>query len=166
MFSRVLAFGTVAAVIAAGSADLTACGDKYLRPGRSARLNNYASLYPSSIVIVRPPKATPKGLDEFQKMLKQAGHTSRVVASDGLLDALAGVAADLVIADYHQAISVERLLDASGARPGVLPVLSKPTASLVAAARSHFPAVIREGMDAREALEEIDKLMKSRQTVP
>jgi hypothetical protein len=166
MFSRILTLGTMAAMIVAASADLTACGDKFLRPGRSARFNNFQSLYPSSILIVRPPNATAKGLATFQTLLKNAGHTSRVVTGDALLAAVATGAADLVIAEYGQAIEVERSLQNAGARQGVLPVLSKPTATLVAAARSHFPAVIRQGMEPREALGEIDKLLRSRQAVP
>jgi hypothetical protein len=162
MFSRFLTLGT-AAVVLAGSADLTACGDKFLRPGRSNRIKNYASLYPSSIVIVRPPQATPKGLKAFQNMLKQAGHSSLVVTNDGLLDAIAGGGVDLVIAEYDQAIAVERSLQSAGARQGVLPVLSKPTEALIATARGHFPVVLRTGMQERAALEEIDKLLRTRQ---
>ena len=76
MLGRRLFVGTLAAMMVAGSVDLTACGDKFFRPGKSARLKHYASIYPASILIVRPANANAKGLTDLQRLLKQGGHTA------------------------------------------------------------------------------------------
>ena len=162
MLGRRLAVGIIAGVMLAGGADLSACGDKFFRPGKSARMKNYASLYPASILIVKGPNANAEGLSSFQRMLKQAGHTSRVVSGDGLLQAVTGGTHDLVLANYDVAPSIERSLQTVPVRPDVVPVVSKPTKAVVAEAREHFAAVIVEKMDFVDALREIDKLMKAR----
>jgi len=165
MLGRLLAVGIVGGIVVAGSADLSACGDKFFRPGKSARMKNYASIYRASILIVKGPNASAKGLTAFQKLLKQAGHTSRVVSGDGLLGEVIAGTHDLVFANYDVARSIERSLQTVPVRPDVVPVISKPTQDVVAEARVHFAAVIVEKMDPVDALEEIDKLMKSRRAL-
>ena len=54
------------AMFAAGSVDLGACGDKFLRVGRSARFRRYAAVYPASILIYKPVDATPAGMKEIK----------------------------------------------------------------------------------------------------
>ena len=64
----------VVAAFASASADLCACGDKFLRIGRSARFRGYAAVHPSSILIYKPANSTPAGIKEFEALLKRAGH--------------------------------------------------------------------------------------------
>jgi hypothetical protein len=165
MLRFLLAAGIVAGVMVAGGADLSACGDKYFRPGKSSRMKNYASIYPASILIVKGPNASEEGLSSFQRMLKQAGHTSRVVSGEGLLVAVAGGTHDLVFANYDVAASIERSLQTVAGHPDVVPVISKPTNAVVAEARGHFAAVIVAKMDFVDALQEIDRLMKTRRAL-
>jgi len=42
------------------SADLSACGDKFLRVGRSARFKGYAAVHPASILIYKSLTSTPE----------------------------------------------------------------------------------------------------------
>ena len=92
------------AIFAASSVDLGACGDKFLRVGRSARFRRYAAVYPASVLIYTPGNATPAGIREFEALLKRAGHRPVVVDSGTSIPrALAAAPYDLVIADYADA---------------------------------------------------------------
>src|SRR5262245_43593859 len=100
MICRLFVLG-VAAMVTVVSADLTACGDKFLRVGRSARFRNYAAVHPSSILIYKPVNSTPKGIKEFEVILKRAGHRPFAVEHGvSVGQALAAGMFDLVIADY------------------------------------------------------------------
>ena len=80
MLRRSIATGIVAlGLLSASGADLSACGDKFLRAGRSARQKNYAAAYPASILILKSATSTPEGLEYWRKILKQAGHATPVV---------------------------------------------------------------------------------------
>ena len=65
MRRRVFIAGLIAAT-AAGSIDLGACGDKFLRVGRSARFRRYAAVHPAAILIYSPRNATREGIDELK----------------------------------------------------------------------------------------------------
>jgi hypothetical protein len=165
MLRPFLVASIVASALLAGSvADLTACGDKFLRAGRSARQRNYAAAYPASILIFKSTYSTPAGLADWQKMLKRAGHDSLVVADGAdLAKALAGERYDVVIADYGDVQVVGRVLSQAGTTPGVLPVLRKSSKAVKADARRQFTFLIEAGeMTDVEALKEIDRLMQLR----
>ena len=164
MRRRVLALGTLAAVMVFAHVDLTACGDKFLRPGRSARMRSYAAVHPASIVILKPATAKAADLKAFQGILKQAGHTSVVVDSRaGLLEAVSDGTHDLVFAAYAEAFTVEASLESVPSRPNVLPLLYKASDAAIAEARQHFHALIETSkMDRYQALNEIERLMKVR----
>ena len=78
MWRRALLSGLLITT-AAGSIDLGACGDKFLRAGRSGRLKHYAAMYPASIVLYQSATAKPAVVKQWQTMLKQAGHKPVVV---------------------------------------------------------------------------------------
>lgn len=164
MLRRLFAIGTIAAVVVFAYADLSACGDKFLRPGRSARMRSYAAVHPASIVILRPAAAKASDLKAFQGILKQAGHTSVVVDnSAGLLEAVADGSRDLVFAAYADAFTVEASLASVPSKPNVMPLLYKANDSTIAEARQHFHALIETSkMDRYQALDEIERLMKAR----
>jgi hypothetical protein len=164
MTRRLFAFGVIATLVVVGYADLSACGDKFLRPGRSARIRGYAAVHPASIVILRPPSAKPADLKSFQRILKQAGHTSLVVdRRDELLQTVADGTRDLVFAAYAEAQTIEASLASVPSRPHVVPLLYKASDATIAEARQHFHALIETSkMDRYQALEEIERLMKTR----
>jgi DNA-binding NtrC family response regulator len=152
------------ATLAVASVDLGACGDKFLRVGRSARFRRYAAVHPAAILIVKPVHATAAGIEELKAMLKQAGH--RPVAVDNATE-IAGVLAaapyDLVIADYADASQIGNDLPSASSRPAILPILYKPTKAVEIEAEKHYAFLIKpHAMTRYDALAEIDRLMQSK----
>lgn len=164
MFRRAMVAGLAGLVVVTTALDAGACGDKFLRPGRSSRQARYAAAYPASILLVKSSRSTSSGLKDWQKMLKKAGHTSLVVdGRPGVSKALAGQSYDLVIADYRDLAGLDAALPTTAARPGVLPVLSKTTQALEAQARAEYHSVINpSAMSPFQALQEIDRAMAFR----
>lgn len=142
--------------------ELNACGDKFLRAGRSVRGRRYAALHPSSILIYRPAGSTEKGIRDFEKLLRGAGHTPRVLPREGdFAQALAAAKYDLLIADYGDAGTIGNALGSVPARPTVLPLVLRKAAE--GEARRDFPCLIRPyAMTEHEALAEIDRVMDRR----
>ncbi len=160
---RALIIGAIAAAIA-GSVDLDACGDKFLRLGRSARFRRYAAAHPAAILIYKPAGSTHAGIEELKAILKRAGH--RAVAVDrgtNLSAALAAMPYDLVIADYADADRIKNDLQSAASRPELLPILYKPTKAVAAEAEKRYSCLIKpELMSKYDALAEIDRLMESK----
>src|SRR5438105_3325503 len=101
MLRHLMVIAVVATAFASGSADLSACGDKFLRIGRSARFLGYAAVHPSSILVYTPTNSTPAGIKEFDALLKRAGHKSLTVENGARLSQIFAAAKyDVVIADY------------------------------------------------------------------
>lgn len=167
MLRRSFIIGSVACVCAAFSADLNACGDKFLRAGRSVRSRQFASLHPSSILIYRPAGSTVKGIADFEKLLKRAGHTPRVLQREAdFVHALSAAKYDLLIADYADVYTISKALDFVP-RPIILPIVLSKAAE--GDARRDFLCLIRPyAMTQHEALAEIDRAMAARlkDTVP
>src|SRR5215510_9988152 len=91
------------AVVVLATAQLDACGDKFLRPGRSSRMRSYAAMYRASILLYPSAKADPSVASAWEKMLKHAGHKSQVVKNGDLEGTLASGKYDLIITDYRDA---------------------------------------------------------------
>jgi CheY-like chemotaxis protein len=163
MLRRLLVAGVVATV-ALTPIDLGACGDKFLRPGRSGRWQNYAALHPAAILLYQSATAKPEVLKAWQAMLKKAGHKSQVVQSgDDFTRAVAAGQYDVVIADYSDAAKLNALLQAVPSKPGMLPFLNKPSQALVDEVKRHYQQLLSAKMDQHETLVTIDSLMERRQ---
>lgn len=162
---RIFVIGLVSA-LAVASVDLGACGDKFLRVGRSARFRRYAAVHPAAILIIKPVHATRAGIDELKDMLKQAGH--RPLAVDNPADvtrALASAQYDLIIADYADTGAIRKELQSAASEAAILPILYKPTKAVEAEADSQYAWMIKpHAMTKYDALAEIDHLMDSRQS--
>jgi hypothetical protein len=158
---RTFLIGLIATITAA-SVDLGACGDKFLRVGRSARFRRYAAVHPAAILIVKPVHATRAGIEELKALLQQAGH--RPVAVDtrtNVATALATAPYDLVIADYADAAQIRNDLETASSKPAILPILYKPTKAVEAEADSRYVCLIKpHAMTKYDALAEIDRLMQ------
>jgi hypothetical protein len=150
------------ATVAASSVDLGACGDKFLRVGRSSRFRRYAAAYPASILIYKPVNATPAGIREFEAVLKRAGHrTVAVDSGTNIPRALAATQYDLIIADYIDANQIRNVLQSASSRPELLPILYKPTKTVEAEAQKQYACLIKpHTMTKYDALAEIDRLME------
>lgn len=162
MLRRMLAVGVLTTVFLP-AIELSACGDKFLRPGRSGRWQTYAAMHPAAILLYQSPTATPEVIKAWQAMLKKAGHRSEVVrAGDDFTRAVAAAQYDVVIADYSEADRLNVLLQAVPSKPGVLPFLNKPSPELVASAKRDYQQLLSAKMDQHETLVTIDSLMDLR----
>src|SRR5512132_4295987 len=126
MRRRLFMFG-LGAMTLNGWSDLDACGDKFLRVGRSGRFSRYAAVHPAAILIYSPVNSTRAGIDELKAMLKRAGH--KAVALDRAASVSAALAAslyDVVIADYLDAERLEGELRSAASQAALLPILLKP----------------------------------------
>jgi len=151
------------AVVASQIADLDACGDKFLRAGRSARMSKYAAMYRATILLYPSPTARPQVVSQWQKMLKDAGHDPHVVARSVDLSAVvASRQYDLVITDYGSAARVRSEVTAAASKAGVLPVLGDSSQTTTTRAEAEFEHVINTNMTQRETLAEIDHVMEVR----
>ena len=164
MAPRILWVGILLVTVAIGGVEPNACGDKFLRMGRSARLRGYAAIHPASILIYAPARATTSSTRQFETLLKRAGHTPHVVPhGTNLSDAIATTSYDVVIAAFADTSALERLLESLSSRPDVLPILYKPTPEVSAAAAATYHCRLEpERMTKHEALAEIDHLMERR----
>jgi hypothetical protein len=156
--------GVVAATLASGSADLSACGDKFLRAGRSARFRGYAAVHPSSILIYSPANSKPEGIKQFQAILRRAGHKPFAVENGARLsEAFAAASYDVVIADYHDVGMIKEQLRAVPSEAAILPILYKPSKALSAEAEKEYQCIIKpHAMNKYEAVAEIDRLIELR----
>ena len=163
MLRRLLATLSIAAVAASASVDLNACGDKFVRAGRSQRTRGYASIHPASILIYKP-QATAKGLKIFESLLKKAGHKPTALKdSQALAQTLASGKYDLVITDYQDIPVVRSGFTAASGQPRVLPILEQPTKALSDEVAKQYHCVIKIGqMTQYDALDQIDHLMEMR----
>ena len=151
------------------SADAEACGDKFLRVGRSARGRRYAALHPSSILFVTPAGSTTKGVAEFETMLKQAGHHSRAVSRNiDLAQLLTTDAYDVLIADYRDIAKIRGDVQPLPRRPLLLPILVDASKAVELEAKDGFACLIRPRvMTKHDALAEIDRAIDlARKTTP
>ncbi|HET7696656.1 MAG TPA: hypothetical protein VFK57_13160 [Vicinamibacterales bacterium] len=151
----------IAGLMVWAAADALACGDKFLRVGRSPRFRAYASVHPSAI-LVYAPRWTPRGIAEFEQMLKRAGHKPMTVTTAGAMTRAFGAGRyDVVITGYADSLTVRKEIDVLPSRPALMPVLYKPAKAVAAEASAAYACVLRpDRMSPFEALEEIDRLIE------
>jgi len=161
---RILAAVAIASCVAAATADLDACGDKFLRVGRSARFHRYAAAHPAAILIYAPADSTPSGIKEFEAILKRAGHRPLALPHGAdVSQALAAAPYDVVIADYGDSGKVRVSLRNVESQAGLLPILYKPSKAVADEAEREFTCLIKpHAMTKYDALAEIDRLMELR----
>ena len=149
--------------MASAFTDVLACGDKFLRVGRSSRFRAYASMHPSSI-LVYAPRWERHGIDDFQRMLKRAGHSPVVVTTPPAKGhAVVTRKYEVVIATYADSGAVKKELEALPSRPGLLPIVYKTTKAVAAEAAAAYPCLLKpDKMTPFQALEEIDRLIDLR----
>src|SRR5579864_8744015 len=134
----------IISVLWCASVDLGACGDKFLRVGRSARFRRYAAVHPAAILIYKPAHATRAGIEELKALLVQAGHRPEAIDSGAnIASALAAARYDLVIADYTDAVQIRSALGTASSKPDILPILYKPTKAVEAEAEKQYACLIK-----------------------
>lgn len=136
-----------------------ACGDKSLRIGRGIRFRRTS--HPAAVLIYIP--SNEKRATQLHSMLKRVGHKSFAVqGADGVSEALKSGKYDLVFADVSEAPSLEKQIQASASRPGLIPVVSNGTKAEVAAAKVHYRYLVKNPHSADDYLEAIDQALRSR----
>ena len=165
-------FATLACVLATAltfvSVDLHACGDKFMRVGRSARLQRYASIHRASILVYQPVKPDAKRKREFEDILTKAGHTVTFVPhGTDLAQATAAYKYDLIVAMLADAPTVAEQLRFLPAHPDIVPSVEAPTdkaakALDVEAQKTYHSVLAPYRMNKYEALEELDHAMATR----
>ena len=160
---RMIGIGLIA-IATTGAVDLGACGDKFLRVGRSARFRRYAAVRPAAILIYKPVNSTPAGIDELTSLLKRAGHQPLAVdRGTNVSLALASAQYDLIIADYADADLVKSHLQMAAIKPEFLPILLNASKAVEAEAEKQYACLIKpDKMTKYDALAEIDRLMQLR----
>ena len=146
------------------STDLSACGDKFLRIGRSARFRRYAAVHPAGILIYRPLNSTRAGIDELKGLLKRAGHKPVVLDRTASVSAaLTAFPYDVIIADYIDADRLKVELRSAASRASLLPILNQPSKEIENSATQQYAFLIKpHAMTKYDALAEVDRLMDSR----
>lgn len=146
------------------SVDLGACGDKFLRIGRSARFRRYAAVHPAGILIYRPVNSTRAGIDELKALLKRAGHKPVVLDRTASVSAaLTASPYDVVVADYQDAERLKADLQSAASHPALLPILNNQSTTVESEAMRQYAYLIKpHTMTKYDALAEIDRLMEAR----
>lgn len=164
MFRRLVLAGVSTGLFALVCTDLSACGDKFMRVGRSPTGRHYAALHPSSILIYRPAGSTPKGIADFESLLKKAGHAPRVLQrGEDVAPVLATANYSLLIAEYSDVDTIRKELDTVSAKPGILPILLESNKTVETQLKQDFHCVIRpRAMSDHDALVEIDHALDIR----
>ena len=156
--------GGLLAMTLGRSIDVSACGDKFLRVGRSARFRRYAAVHPAGILIYRPVNSTRAGIDQLKALLKRAGHKPVVLDRTASVSAaLTASPYDVVIADYVDADRLKVDLQSAASKAALLPILNQPSKDIESAATRQYPFLIKpHAMTKHDALAEVDRLMESR----
>jgi hypothetical protein len=164
IFRRLVVAGVAAGLLALAYADVSACGDKFMRPGRSVSNRRYAALHPSSILIYRAARSNSAGIATFEEMLKRAGHATHVLEHGAdVAPILATGKYSLVIAEYSDVDALKRTIDLAPARPGILPVLFDSNKTVEAQLKKDFHCLLTpRAMDDNQALAEIDHALDMR----
>jgi hypothetical protein len=163
MLRRVFVVVVALVTVASASSGVLACGDKFLRMGRSPRFRGYASVHPSSILIYAP-RWTRHGISDFEEILKRGGHKPLTVTTEtAMSQAFADGKYAVVITSYPDTGAVKKQLELLPSGPPLLPLLYKQSKAEVAEASAAYPCLLRpEKMTPFQALEEIDRLLDLR----
>jgi hypothetical protein len=153
------------AVVLALPADLPACGDKFLVPGRGARFRNRVVDRESATVLLyaRPGSALARALGTLsvEARLRAAGYRPTVARSrEELESALRGGGWDVVVVDLADASDVGWLQTAPA--PLVLPVVQEVPKAVVDDAKRRYSLVLRSPRRYQTFLEALDKLISAR----
>jgi hypothetical protein len=163
MAKSVLPFALAAGCLLLGVPQSDACGDKFIRMGRTLRIARSAR--PASILIyMNPASAVPAAAKDLRlsASLLQAGHRITTVVRQNELEAeLKSGAYDIVVGDAAAATLVQQI-GAGKTKPRFLPLLHKATKQQLAAAEKEFRCFIAAPGRAYAAVAEIEHVMEQR----
>lgn len=148
------------------SADLLACGNKFLVPSRGTRFGKVAVARQEAAILVyaNPESTVAKAMGDVpvEMVLLQAGYLpTRVSDPEELDQALRQGGWDLVLADLDDSATLRWQLEGNDA-PTVVPVLYEPTKSAMAQARKDYGRAIKAPLKSQRFLETIDDAVAMR----
>jgi hypothetical protein len=143
-----------------GSADVFACGNKFLVASRGTRFGKVAVAREEAAILVyaKPDSAIPHAVADVpvETVLVNAGYQPTVVADpEEFSQALRRGGWDLVLADLRDTATVEVQLGDEA--PTIVPVLYEPTKSDYKLAKQEYDNVIKAPMKSQRFLESIDE---------
>ena len=141
------------------SADLFACGNKFLVASRGTRFGKVAvARQEASILVYANPDSTmPQSMAEVpvEMVLLQAGYLPTIVADPAEFNqALNQGGWDLVLADLNDSAAVR--IQMGDEAPMVVPVLYEPTKSDFQQAKKDYDSVIKAPLKSQRFLESVD----------
>jgi hypothetical protein len=164
MFTRAVIAGCLCLAVLA-PADVVACGDKFLVPGRSMRFAPLVNRESARILLYATPGsalgATLASLS-VELTLRKAGYRPTSVSSATDFEAaLSAGGWDVIVVDLADGpLMVSRF--PSPAAPTVLPVAYSPARDTLEDAKKHYPQVLKSPKKHQAFLEAIDKAIVAR----
>jgi hypothetical protein len=142
------------------SADVFACGNKFLVASRGTRFGKVAVARQEASILVyaNPDSAVPQAVPNVpvETVLVNAGYQPTVVADpEEFNQALSQGGWDLVLADLKDSATVQ--IQMGDEAPMVVPVLYEPTKSDYQQAKQEYDSVIKAPMKSQRFLESIDE---------
>lgn len=149
------------------SADLFACGDKFLVVSRGTRFQRPSSARSAADILIYATSAStlPKSLARIQQddALRKAGYRPVIVENTSELDqALTMGTWSLLIVDLSEARTIRDHVRGASA-PMLLPVALSPTGTEIAEAKKDFQRVVKGPIKSQAFLMEIDDALALRQ---
>jgi hypothetical protein len=164
MKTRIGLIGLVAAAGLWMSADLLACGDKFLVVGRGTRYQRPKNARAASILIYANPSAgLPAALKRLplESVLKHEGHRSTTVETPEQLSAiLTSGRFDVVLASSTDVPAIEKLLGGGPDAPVVLAVCDKANGQEPKEMDRSVSCALKAPTKAASLLEAIDKAVE------
>ena len=145
---------------AGASADLLACGNKFLVASRGTRFGKVAVARQEAAILVyaNPDSSMPQAIGDVpvEMILLQAGYLPTTVSDTAALDeALSQGGWDLVLADLDDSTALSVRLSDDNA-PMIVPVLYQPTRTDMAQAKKDYESVLKAPFKSQRFLETID----------
>lgn len=139
--------------ISLNTVHLDACGDKFLRVGRSMKVRRYSPVHHGSILIY----ANPDAVRDFRAFLERFGHTSTAVGdARRFADALATGKYEVAVVPANELSRLAGELRNSPSKPEILQVFDD------AQRRQPHVCALHSKSSGYDALAEIDHLLDGR----
>jgi hypothetical protein len=165
MVTRAVLLATLLVLLAL-PADMLACGDKFLVPGRGARFRDRAVNREAAAVLLYAPPGS--GLNRtvqaqtVEASLRAAGYRPALVTSETSFDgALHGRAWDVVVIDLADGPAIVRKLPATRT-PHVLPVAYGASKAALNEARHQYRRVLDSPTKQRAIVQAVDDVVAER----
>lgn len=148
------------------AADLLACGDKFLVPGRGVRFRDRpVNRDAAAVLLYAPPGSGLNGTAQAQTVeasLRKGGYRPTLVTSEADLDtALHGRAWDVLVLDLADGPAIVRKLPTTTA-PDVLPVVYGASKAALNEARHQYRRVLDSPTKQRAIVQAVDDVVAER----